>query len=101
MGLAVGFSLRQFSAVFGIRNSAGRPYVLIGGQAVNCWAERYLATTPELEKVQPFTSEDIDFKGGRDDVNAIADQLALHPGYPPNLAITAQSGTGNNSFPNQ
>ena len=42
----------------------GQPYLLIGGQAVNYWAERYLATEPQLKSLQPFTSEDIDFKGG-------------------------------------
>lgn len=41
------FSLREFSEVFKLRNSAGRPYVLIGGQAVNYWAERYLKSEPE------------------------------------------------------
>jgi len=29
---------------------------------------------PELGKWQPFTSEDIDFKGGRDDVRRLARQ---------------------------
>ena len=42
----------------------GQPYLLIGGQAVNYWAERYLAAEPQLETLRPFTSEDIDFKGG-------------------------------------
>jgi len=39
MGLIVGFTLRQFSEVFKIRDNEGKPYVLIGGQAVNFWAE--------------------------------------------------------------
>jgi hypothetical protein len=53
MGLIVRvrFSLRQFSEVFTIRNPDGIPYVLIGGQAVNYWAERYLAAEPELQKL--------------------------------------------------
>jgi hypothetical protein len=55
MGLAVGFSLHQFSEVFKIRDAAGLPYILIGGQAVNYWAERYLASEPELKPLQPFT----------------------------------------------
>ena len=92
MGIAVGFSLRQFSEVFKIHDADGKPYVLIGGQAVNYWAERYLSTEPELEKLQPFTSQDIDFKGGRTDVVRIARQLNLTPSYPPKVAITALSG---------
>lgn len=93
MGIAVGFSLQQFSDVFKIRNADGQPYVLIGGQAVNYWAERYLAAEPELQKFLPFTSEDIDFKGSHDDVQRIARQLALYPSYPPKVAITVLSGT--------
>lgn len=93
MDVAVGFPLRQFSEVFRIRDAAGQPYVLIGGQAVNYWAERYLTAEPELGKWQPFTSEDIDFKGGRDDVQRIARQLALPPIYPPKVAMTALSGS--------
>jgi hypothetical protein len=93
MGLSVGFPLHQFSEVFTIRDAAGRPYVLIGGQAVNYWAERYLAIEPQLKPLQPFTSEDIDFKGGRDDVQRIARQLKLTPAYPYMVQMTALAGT--------
>ena len=65
---------------------------LIGGQAVNYWAERYLATEPQLVSLQPFTSEDIDFKGGHADVQRIARQLELAPGYPPKVQMTALAG---------
>ncbi len=92
MGLSVGFSLSQFSDVLKIRNASGEPYVLIGGQAVNYWPERYLTAKPELKKLQPFTSEDIDFKGNRADVQLIARQLNLDPSYPPKVAMTALSG---------
>lgn len=92
MGIAVGFSLRQFSEVFKIRDADGQPYVLIGGQAVNYWAEHYLPADPQLEKLQPFTSEDIDFKGGHADVQRIARQLDLNPSYPPKVSMTALSG---------
>jgi hypothetical protein len=92
MALTVGFSLRQFSAVFKIRDVDGQPYVLIGGQAVNYWAEHYLSAEPQLAKLQPFTSEDIDFKGSHADVERIARQLELHPSYPPKVEMTALSG---------
>jgi hypothetical protein len=78
-GRNVGFSLSQFSAVFKLRDADGQPYVIIGGQAVNYWAERYLSTEPQLAELQPFTSEDIDFKGGHADVERIARQLGLNP----------------------
>lgn len=35
-------------------------FVLIGGQAVNFWAERYKELDHELEKLMPFTSRDCD-----------------------------------------
>jgi len=92
MGIVVGFSLRQFSEVFKIRDADGQPYVLVGGQAVNYWAERYLSTEAELEKLQPFTSQDIDFKGNRRDVERIAQQLNLNANYPPKVTMTALSG---------
>jgi hypothetical protein len=68
MAVTVGFSLRQFSEIFKIRDSNGQPYILIGGQAVNYWAEHYLSAEPQPAELPPFTSEDIDFKGGHADV---------------------------------
>lgn len=93
MGIAVGFTLQQFSEVLQVRDAAGQPYILIGGQAVNYWAERYLAIEPQLAPLQPFTSEDIDLKGSSEDVQRIAQQLKLTPAYPPKVAMTALAGT--------
>ncbi len=70
----------------------GQPYVLVGGHAVNYWAEHYLSADPQLEKLRPFTSEDIDFTGGHADVQRIARQLELNPSFPPKVATTAMSG---------
>jgi hypothetical protein len=92
VGLIVGFSLDQFSEILKVRDAAGKPYLLIGGQAVNYWAERYLASESELVALRPFTSADIDFKGNVGDVRRIAEQLALKPGYPPKVAMTALAG---------
>lgn len=76
----MGFSLDQFSEILKVRNAAGKPYILIGGQAVNYWAERYREREPQLKALGPFTSADIDFKGTAEDVRRIAAQLALTPG---------------------
>jgi hypothetical protein len=86
------FELHDFSKVFDVRNADGKPYILIGGQAVNYWAERYLEIEPELKEFVPFTSQDIDFKGNRDDVKLIATQLgqkAIFPG----MVMTALAGS--------
>jgi hypothetical protein len=92
MGIAVDFSLHQFSEVFKVRDATGQPYILVGGQAVNYWAERYLASEPELKPLRPFTSQDIDFKGSVEDVRRIAGQLELTPSYPPTAQMTALAG---------
>jgi len=49
--------------------------VLVGGQAVNFWAERYLARVPELAAYAPYTSKDIDFTGGPAEVEEIAQRV--------------------------
>lgn len=90
--MAARFSLQQFSEIFQVRNPDGQPYVLVGGQAVNYWAERYLVSEPELRALRPFTSEDIDFKGNREDVRRIAAQLNLTPVFPHKVMLTALAG---------
>lgn len=92
--MAVGskYRLHQFEEILGLRNSEGKPFLLIGGQAVNYWAERYLTTEPRLEHLQPFTSEDIDFKGNRSDVELIATQLNLRPAFPDSKEMTSLAG---------
>ena len=36
------YRLEQFGQVLNLRNRDNAPYLLIGGQAVNYWASRYL-----------------------------------------------------------
>jgi len=86
------FSLRQFTEVFKIKNAQGLSPVLIGGQAVNYWAELYLDEEAGLAKWRPFTSEDIDFQGERKDVQLIALQLGRRPAYPHPVEMTALAG---------
>lgn len=69
------------------------PYILIGGQAVNYWAEVFCKTESELEPLRPFTSADIDYFGNRKDVSDIARQLGvLGAKFPHPVEITALSG---------
>jgi hypothetical protein len=46
--------------------------VLVGGQAVNFWAEYYMSRAPELAAHAPYTSKDIDFAGGPEQVESMA-----------------------------
>jgi len=45
--------------------AAGFTGVLVGGHAINFWALVYGLPTPEWNELLPFTSEDVDFLGGR------------------------------------
>ena len=86
------FSLPEFAGAFEIRNSEGLPHIIIGGQAVNYWAETYLASEPELACFQPFVSKDIDFIGHLDDVLNAAKQLGLPTRKPHPKMRTAFAG---------
>lgn len=66
---------------------------MIGGQAVNYWAERYLRDEPELKEHLPFTSGDIDYQGNREDVRHIAGQLERGAVFPDKVSMTALAGT--------
>lgn len=65
---------------------------MIGGQAVNYWAERYLRDEPELKEHLPFTSGDIDYQGNREDVRHIAGQLEHKAIFPDKVSMTALAG---------
>jgi hypothetical protein len=55
--------------------------VLIGGQALNFWAERYMAHVPDLAAAAPYTSKDIDFYGPREQVAKCARLLGVEPTF--------------------
>jgi hypothetical protein len=66
--------------------------VLIGGQALNFWAEYYLDRVPELEAGAPYTSKDIDFCGNRKAVARCAALLDGKPLFPQLDDATPQTG---------
>jgi hypothetical protein len=55
---------------------------IVGGQALNLWAELYAGTAPELHRFAPFTSKDIDFFGHRAVAAALAERLHGRIRYP-------------------
>jgi len=59
-----------------ILSSAELP-LIVGGQAVNIWAELYAEKTPGLNAFAPFTSGDADIYGSR----ALAESLARRTGW--------------------
>ena len=86
------FSLPEFASAFEIRNAEGKPHIIIGGQAVNYWAETYLSAEPGLAAFLPFVSKDIDFIGGLDDVRGAARTLGLPTMLPHPKMRTAFAG---------
>jgi hypothetical protein len=64
---------RDFVAVLG----AAELPLIVGGQAVNLWADLYAPELPELHEFQPFVSKDADIFGTR----ALAEQLARRTGW--------------------
>jgi hypothetical protein len=59
----------------------GLDVVLVGGQAVNFWADYYASEDPELGTRSPLTSKDIDFHGDRDQAQQCAAKLRGHADF--------------------
>lgn len=48
-----------------VTDKNGDPAIIVGGHSVSLWAMYYLDEEPELRKLAPFTSKDMDFVGDR------------------------------------
>ena len=70
----------------------GLPLVLVGGQALNYWVEKYRRAVPELEAEWPFTSEDVDFYGTQRDAKELARRLHAKVSIPEIGDATPNSG---------
>lgn len=92
------FSFQSFNSILA---SAELKPVIVGGQAVNLWANIFLPTSPELNELAPFTSGDGDVLGDAD----LLVKLAKSKGFdyklsPKNSAspvvgfLTAKSASG-------
>jgi hypothetical protein len=62
-GDAPRLTFAEVAPVLGVIASGPEELVLVGGQAVNFWAEFYAPRVPELRAEAPFTSGDIDLVG--------------------------------------
>jgi hypothetical protein len=56
--------------------------VIIGGQAVNLWAEHYHTDSALWNELQPYTSFDLDVMGNRTDVLKCSEALDADPFFP-------------------
>jgi len=55
---------QDIARILGVLSSADG-VLIVGGQALNLWAERYRSKAAELEALAPFTSKDLDYFGHR------------------------------------
>jgi hypothetical protein len=79
----------KLASVLGLKDNA----FIVGGQALNLWAERYAHSCAELISFGPFTSKDLDYFGQRAAAEKLADALGGEVNFPdpddhtPNSAI--------------
>ena len=70
--------LTAYRSVLGTRDELSQPFVIVGGQAVNFRAERYVGHAPRLATFEPFTSKDLDPLVTRDRVPRLTAEVASH-----------------------
>jgi hypothetical protein len=66
--------------------------VIIGGQAVNLWAEHYQKESSPWRELRPYTGFDLDVLGNRTDVLKCSQALNADPFFPTPSENTANSG---------
>lgn len=83
------FSFRDSQDILQIlRSDKDEALIVVCGQAVNFWAERYSADEPRLKHLRPFTSRDIDLLGNIEDALKIALSSGADLKPPPKAAAT-------------
>ncbi len=71
------FDLSNYAQVIRALEKGQSALVLVGGHAVNAYAEAYCSRIAELEQYLPFVSKDADLLGGVEDGMALASRLRL------------------------
>jgi hypothetical protein len=75
--------LGEYLGLLSQRDSAGCPFIIVGGQAANFWAALYLPREPRLHQHLPLTSKDLDLIGTKEDATRVAQTIKWHLSPPP------------------
>lgn len=75
--------LREYLTLLQQRDGAGQPFIIVGGQAANFWAELYSEREPKLKTSLPFTSKDLDVIGTEGEARHVAQAIGWHVSPPP------------------
>ena len=91
------YKSEDFSEVLKESDTLG---ILVGGMAVNVWANYYLDRRPEIHEYKPFVSHDIDFYGTRKNASEFNQKIGWNiqtfkrrkAGGPVNAILTSEEG---------
>src|SRR5207245_11363408 len=67
--------LDDFRAILTQADDVEKPFIVVGGDAVNYWAKLYLPRDPRLRSHLPFTSKDLDVIGSEASARRVAQTL--------------------------
>ena len=70
----------------------GEHLVIVGGQAVSLWADRYLVNESELRQYLPFTSKDLDLLGDHLDLDHLAKATGFKKESAPRKLLIPSAG---------
>lgn len=68
--------LTAYQRVLETRDELAQPFVIVGGQAVNFWADLYAFQEPRLATFEPFASKDLDLLVTGSQVRRLAEEVA-------------------------
>ena len=66
--------------------------IIVGGQAVSIWADRYLQAEPELHQYLPFTSKDLDLLGDAVDLHHLSKATGFKRVMAPQKVLIPSAG---------
>lgn len=85
-------TLEDYSSILQLLGKDGLPRIMVGGQAVNFWAEFYLEADPQLNNFRPFQSKDLDLLGTQMDLLDLASKTGFKIVAAENKAFIPSAG---------